>query len=93
MKLMALKTMRYRTRRMLPGDIFDCPNEALAVAFTRLRRAALYTPPSPIVETGEPPPPSDDLESLRAHARSIGIDVDGRWGMRRLQAEIAARAS
>jgi len=43
-------------------------------------------------ETDEPAPSrrgDDDIEPLRAKARALGITVDGRWGMARLQYEIS----
>lgn len=38
-----------------------------------------------------PPPPSlpEDIEALRERARALGIEVDTRWGAKRLQREIA----
>lgn len=32
--------------------------------------------------------PEDDIEKLREDAKSLNIDVDGRWGAKRLHAEI-----
>jgi hypothetical protein len=46
-------------------------------------------------DTDEPEPaPSrggDDIEPLRAQARALGVMVDGRWGVVRLQHEIKQR--
>lgn len=45
-------------------------------------------------DEGHPLPPvpatvlPTDVDGLRAHARGLGIDVDGRWGRKRLLAEI-----
>jgi hypothetical protein len=36
------------------------------------------------------PPLEPDIEGLRSQARELGIRVDNRWGVQRLQAEIAA---
>jgi hypothetical protein len=33
---------------------------------------------------------TDELETLRAEAESLGVQVDGRWGEARLRDEIAA---
>ena len=33
--------------------------------------------------------PADPIDALRKEAEAIGIDVDGRWGEKRLRAEIA----
>lgn len=35
------------------------------------------------------PEPEDEIEALRAEAEQLGIEVDGRWGEKRLKAEIA----
>lgn len=40
------------------------------------------------IEGGEHPP-SDEVEALRVEAESLGIDVDGRWGVKTLRAEIS----
>lgn len=40
--------------------------------------------PEPEPERGEP-----DIENLRREAMQLGIDVDGRWGVARLNYEIA----
>lgn len=36
------------------------------------------------------PEPDVDLAELRAQAEALGVKVDGRWGLDRLHAEIAA---
>lgn len=33
-------------------------------------------------------PPGDDIEDLREEAKALGIEIDGRWGEKRLRAEI-----
>src|SRR5262245_5975727 len=38
--------------------------------------------------SSQPPP---DIDQLRLQATQLGIDVDGRWGVHRLQQEIEAR--
>ena len=43
-------------------------------------------PSAPIGETGE----SDDKVALQAEAEGVGVDVDKRWGVARLKAEIEA---
>lgn len=40
------------------------------------------------VVVAEPVEPEDDLDVLRAEAESLGVDVDGRWGEKRLKQEI-----
>ncbi|QIG67377.1 hypothetical protein EVB39_048 [Rhizobium phage RHph_TM3_3_9] len=40
--------------------------------------------PAPVVEPVREP----DIEALRAEAKRLNIDFDGRWGVKRLQAEI-----
>lgn len=48
-----------------------------------------------VVVGEEPSPPAaqpsaPDLDALRAQAAELGVAVDGRWGAKRLQAEIDA---
>jgi hypothetical protein len=41
----------------------------------------------------DPPPPEpepEDADSLTARAEAVGLKVDGRWGLDRLQAEVEA---
>lgn len=78
-KLIARKRMTYNHRKLQAGDEFEAL--PLHADILILRRKAELAP------TGKPP-------SLRDEAEALGIEVDGRWGDRRLQAEIdLARAA
>lgn len=80
MRLVALKSNTYGTRRLQAGQEFDIADQyAQALLFTGLARRA------------GPPKVDEDLAGLRADAQALGIDVDKRWGARRLQAEIEAK--
>ncbi len=39
-------------------------------------------------QAAEPADEAPDVEALRAHAEELGVDVDRRWGVARLQTEI-----
>jgi hypothetical protein len=99
-KLIATKTHTYGTRRLKAGDEFVAPgSEArLWVALGKARYAASslppdkpQTPPPPVRSEPEPAVAAavERMESLRAQAERLGIEVDGRWGTIRLQQEIA----
>jgi hypothetical protein len=80
MRLVALKSNSYGTRRLKAGDEFDIDDTyATALLFTGLARRA------------GPPKIDEDVIRLRADAQALGIDIDKRWGVRRLQAEIEAK--
>jgi hypothetical protein len=88
-RLIATKPMTYATRRLQAGDAFDAPaRDARVLLAIRKAKAAGEAAPSP--EAPEPPAPAEDadLEALRAEAERLGIDVDGRWGAKRLRSEI-----
>lgn len=76
-KLIASKTMRYATRMLSAGDDFTASARDARLLIA-LKRAAPYVPPAP-----EPM-----IEQLREQAVALGIDVDKRWGDRRLKEEI-----
>jgi hypothetical protein len=40
------------------------------------------------IEAVEPDPVPDALDALRSDARDLGVNVDNRWGAKRLQEEI-----
>lgn len=42
-----------------------------------------------LLAAAQPPAPSEK-DTLRQEAAAVGIDVDGRWSVERLRAEIAA---
>jgi hypothetical protein len=99
MKLIATKSLKYATRRMQAGDEFDAKDmHARVLVGARLAR---YAPeaaperPQPVVvmPTEVVEAPEDEgakiIIRLRAEAERLGIAVDGRWGIARLQQEIA----
>ena len=75
MRLIAIKPNTYGTRHLQAGDEFEIGD--------RYARTLLVTGLAKVAG-GKP----DDLIELRAAAQTLGIDVDKRWGARRLQAEI-----
>ena len=91
MKLIASKKMTYNTRRLVAGDEFDAKEIDAKILIYR-KKAKQYTAPvAPQPEPAQTPETiysSDYIEQLRQNARDIGIDVDNRWGSRRLKIEI-----
>ena len=94
MKLIATKSLKYATRRMQAGDEFDATDMHARILVGA--RKARYAP-AQIVETPTPvivpqkaeTEDTDEIDRLRAKAERLGIHVDGRWGVTRLQQEIA----
>jgi len=91
MKLMAVKPHRYGTRHLTAGEEYEAPiREAVAMVAARKAKPMKGTArPAPTMPEPEPEPPS--LDDLRLQATQLGINVDGRWGVHRLQQEIEAR--
>jgi len=93
-KLVALKRMTYNTRHLVAGDAFDS-NDRDARILIGTKKAMAAPPPTPPPPRPAPPPrsrPQDDepdIGELQAKARALGVEVDNRWGARRLQSEIA----
>lgn len=92
-KLIATRPFTYATRHLVPGDVFDArPADARLLLAIKKARAVrdpvrLDPPPASVTrlvqqEGGE------DIDKLRADAEALNIAVDGRWGVKRLQAEI-----
>lgn len=90
-----------RRLRQLYDNRTVCHLEAwLAAGYETNGEAAVIEPPAPVTEPvvtetlatvlpGVEDEPEDDIiEKLREDAKSLNIDVDGRWGAKRLQAEI-----
>ncbi|MFG1302171.1 hypothetical protein V5F49_20500 [Xanthobacter sp. V3C-3] len=86
----------------VPDDLADHPY--LAANGERVEEAIVEPAPEPIPDpepapeppAAEPDPdatgPDDDVsehDALVAQAEALGINVDGRWGVARLKAEIA----
>jgi hypothetical protein len=103
-RLLGLKALRphlYGTRRLEAGDEYEAPvEEAIAQVATRkadfikgkMRVADTSAPPPAPVSEPEPDAPvetPDKIDQLRTEATERGIDVDGRWGVARLQYEIS----
>lgn len=74
MDLIATKKLRYGGRNFTPGEAFTAINRDGRILVG-------------IKKAKEAPP--DDLAALRATAKRLGINVDMRWGARRLREEIA----
>ena len=101
-RMLALKALRphlYGTRRLEAGDEYEAPaEEAIALVanrradFAKARKPAATAPeskPEPVREPEpEPIETPDSIDKLRLEATQLGINVDGRWGARRLQHEI-----
>ena len=80
MRLIARKPHTYGTRRLQAGEEFDIADSyGRTLLFMRLARRA------------GPPKGEDEMPRLRADAQALGIDVDLRWGAKRLRAEIEAK--
>jgi hypothetical protein len=101
MKLIATRSYSYNTRRLKAGDEFDTTNDMHArilVGARKAKYAAEHGKPAaqPVARVAEPPKPEPEdngakaLDALRAQAERLGIAVDGRWGVARLQHEISA---
>ena len=98
MKLIATKSLKYATRRLQAGDEFDAKDRhARIYVGARLARYAPDEPesPRPVIvpedktEADAKEREDAEINRLRAQAERLGIHVDGRWGVNRLQQEIA----
>lgn len=97
MKLTATRPHTYGTRHLVAGEEYEAPprHAAALVAGRKAKFAARMRKPEPPQEmTAAVPVPEQDarvleLEALRAQAAELGVDVDRRWGLARLQFEIA----
>jgi hypothetical protein len=102
-KLITTKPHKYGTRHMVAGDEYEVPpRHAIALVASRKARFADDKPvraakpvAAPLPANPEPPQfigamPSDAaIDRLRLEATQLGIDIDGRWGVARLQHEIS----
>lgn len=101
--LKALRPHLYGTRRLEAGDEYEAPVEE-AIAFVANRRADFIKGKKPAVRAAKvdaqlesesddsiagAATPEVSIDSLRMEATQLGIDVDGRWGVARLQYEIS----
>ena len=91
MKLIATKSYSYATRRLKAGDEFDATDmhARILVGARKARYAPDQAKPQPVVSVPAARDTGADLDSLRAQAERLGIAVDGRWGLARLQHEIS----
>jgi hypothetical protein len=99
-KLMATKPHRYGTRHLVAGEEYEVPpRHAIALVAGKKAKFADKVIRAAKVEE-KLLSDSDDsiagvvtteaaIDSLRMEATQLGIDVDGRWGVARLQHEIA----
>lgn len=96
-RMMAVKPHKYGTRHLTAGEEYDVPvRYAVALLASRKARYAAPRPPgeplSAPVQDMLPPEPAasgNEIDGLRLQATQLGINVDGRWGVVRLQHEIA----
>jgi uncharacterized membrane protein len=104
-RVMAVKPHKYGTRHLTAGEEYELPaRHALAllaskkVSYVEPHKRPAPTavsprppgePPAAPVRDSPTPEPAAEIEYLRAQAEQLGIEVDGRWGVVRLQHEIA----
>jgi hypothetical protein len=87
--LIATKAMRYGGKALVPGDSFQASSRN-AKLLKAIRKADDAPPPPP-----PPPAPTEAeirLTALRDKYRAAkGEDADGRWGIDRLEGELAPK--
>jgi len=100
-RLITTKPHKYGTRHLTAGEEYEVPvRHALALVAGKKAKFADTKPvrAAKVEETSVPD--SDDsiagavpteaaIDRLRMEATQLGIDIDGRWGLARLQHEIA----
>ena len=92
--LKAIKPHKYGTRHLTAGDEYEVPSRhAIAlVAAKKAHFADKVTRRAPMVTAPPAEPESETtnhaIDRLRLEATQLGINVDGRWGVARLQHEI-----
>jgi hypothetical protein len=98
--LMAIKPHKYGTRHLTAGEEYEVPpRHAIALVAGKKARfadkVAKKAPAAKAEVVAEPEPELEPasieatLDDLRLQATQAGIDVDRRWGVTRLQQEIA----
>jgi len=98
LEYLGAKPMRYRTRRLLPGDTIVCPapTARALVASKKFRemRAAADLPPPPaslLAKTEQTASPGNDLTALRAeYMAKVGKRPFHAWTAIQLREKIAA---
>lgn len=101
-RLMTIKPHKYGTRHLTAGEEYEVPpRHAIALVASKKARFAdklgqKKPPPMVPADTKAPEPepesasePAMSLDDLQMEATRLGIDVDRRWGVARLQHEIA----
>jgi len=99
-RLMTIKPHKYGTRHLVAGEEYEVPPRH-AIALVAGKKAK-FVPDKPVrgAKVAETLNESDDsvagaapteaaIDHLRQQATQLGIDIDGRWGVARLQHEIA----
>jgi hypothetical protein len=106
-KLVTIKPHKYGTRHLTAGEEYEAPpRHAIALVAGRKARfadkIATKATPAVIEPTGAKSPvlrpepimsEAQSLDRLRMEATQLGIDIDGRWGLARLQYEIGRAKS
>jgi len=101
-KLITTKPHKYGTRHMVAGDEYEVPARH-AIALVAGKKAKFADNKKPVraakAEEGLVPDSDDSIagavpteaaiDRLRLEATQLGLDIDGRWGVARLQHEIA----
>jgi len=100
--LTAIKPHKYGTRHLTAGEDYEAPpRHAIALVASKKARFADNKKPVRAARVDEtlvhdsddsiagPVPTEAAINRLRLEATQLGIDVDGRWGVARLQHEIA----
>jgi hypothetical protein len=101
-KLITIKPHKYGTRHLTAGEEYEVPpRHAIALVAGKKAKFADTKKPARAARVDETlVHDSDDsiagavpteaaIDRLRMEATQLGIDVDGRWGVARLQHEIA----
>jgi hypothetical protein len=94
--LTAIKPHKYGTRHLTAGEDYEVPpRHAIALVASKKARFADRAAPAKIVAEAEPAEveSTNDIDRLRMEATQLGIDVDRRWGMARLNYEIGRAKS
>jgi hypothetical protein len=98
-RVMTIRPHKYGTRHLTAGEEYELPpRHAVALVAAKKARFLPAKPAAPSPEA-EPEPPAHEpepmpvepevtIDSLRLQATQLGVDIDGRWGVARLQHEI-----
>jgi len=89
--LVAIRSHMYGTRHLTAGEEYEAPlRDAALLVVGKKARFQKRKEAADLPEPEKPPPieAQSGIDALRARARTLGIDVDGRWGTARLQYEI-----